>query len=49
MSILGVAIGIAAIVAVLGITRSSQADVLARLDLLGTKPADRGERPHGWR
>jgi len=36
LSILGVAIGIAAIVAVLGITRSSQADVLARIDRLGT-------------
>jgi len=36
LSILGVAIGIAAVVAVLGITRSSQADVLARIDLLGT-------------
>jgi putative ABC transport system permease protein len=33
---LGVAIGIAAVVAVLGITRSSQADLLARIDLLGT-------------
>jgi putative ABC transport system permease protein len=33
---LGVAIGIAAIVAVLGITRSSQADLLARIDQLGT-------------
>ena len=36
LSILGVAIGIAAIVAVLGITRSSQADLLARIDRLGT-------------
>jgi len=36
LSVLGVAIGIAAVVAVLGITRSSQADVLARIDLLGT-------------
>ncbi|MEV0820022.1 ABC transporter permease [Nonomuraea rubra] len=36
LSILGIAIGIAAIVAVLGITRSSQADLLARLDRLGT-------------
>ena len=36
LSILGVAVGIAAIVAVLGITRSSQADVLARIDRLGT-------------
>jgi len=36
LSILGVAIGIAAVVAVLGITRSSQADVLDRIDRLGT-------------
>src|SRR5262245_16641932 len=33
---LGVAIGIAALVAVLGITRSSQGDLLARIDALGT-------------
>jgi putative ABC transport system permease protein len=33
---LGVAIGIAAVVAILGITRSSQADLLARIDRLGT-------------
>src|SRR5690348_5219353 len=36
LSMLGVAIGIAALVAVLGITRSSQADLLARVDRLGT-------------
>jgi putative ABC transport system permease protein len=36
LSMLGVAIGIAAIVAVLGVTRSSQADLLARIDQLGT-------------
>ncbi len=36
LSVLGVAIGIAALVAVLGVTRSSQADVLARIDRLGT-------------
>lgn len=36
LSVLGVGIGIAAIVAVLGITRSSQADLLARIDRLGT-------------
>ncbi len=36
LSMLGVAIGIAAIVSVLGITRSSQADLLARIDRLGT-------------
>jgi putative ABC transport system permease protein len=34
--LLGVAIGIAAVVGVLGITRSSQAEVLARIDRLGT-------------
>jgi putative ABC transport system permease protein len=36
LSALGVAIGIGAVVAVLGVTRSSQADLLARLDRLGT-------------
>ncbi|SDL21041.1 ABC transporter permease [Nonomuraea jiangxiensis] len=36
LSMLGIAIGISAVVAVLGITRSSQADLLARLDRLGT-------------
>lgn len=36
LSILGVAIGIAAMVAVLGVARSSQADVLARIDRVGT-------------
>jgi putative ABC transport system permease protein len=36
LSALGVAIGIAAIVAVLGITRSSQAGLLAQIDRLGT-------------
>jgi len=36
LSALGVAIGIAALVAVLSITRSSQADLLAQIDLLGT-------------
>jgi putative ABC transport system permease protein len=36
LSMLGVAIGIAAVVAVLGITRSSQADLLASIDRLGT-------------
>ncbi len=33
---LGIAIGIAAITAVLGITRSSEADLLAQIDRLGT-------------
>src|SRR6266568_5315637 len=36
LSALGIAIGIAAIVSVFGITRSSQADLLARIDRLGT-------------
>jgi putative ABC transport system permease protein len=36
LSMLGVAIGIAALVAVLGVTRSSQSDLLARIDALGT-------------
>jgi putative ABC transport system permease protein len=36
LSMLGVAIGIAAVIAVLGITRSSQSDLLARIDRLGT-------------
>ena len=36
LSGLGIAIGIASIVAVLGITRSSQSDLLARIDRLGT-------------
>ncbi len=36
LSALGVAIGIAAIVAVLSITRSSQAELLAQIDRLGT-------------
>jgi len=36
LSVLGVAIGIAAMVAVLGVARSSQADVLARIDRVGT-------------
>jgi putative ABC transport system permease protein len=36
LSALGVAIGVAAIVAVLGITRSSQARLLAQIDQLGT-------------
>ena len=36
LSLLGVAIGVAAVVAVLGITRSSQAGLLAQIDRLGT-------------
>ncbi|GIF56825.1 ABC transporter permease [Asanoa iriomotensis] len=36
LSVLGVAIGIAAMVAVLGVTQSSQADVLAEIDRVGT-------------
>src|SRR6266536_714345 len=35
-SALGIAIGVAAIVAILGITRSSQSNLLAQLDQLGT-------------
>ena len=36
LSGIGIAIGIAAIVAVLGVSRSSQADLIAQLDALGT-------------
>ncbi len=36
LSALGIAIGIAAVVGVLGITRSSEANLLARIDRLGT-------------
>jgi len=36
LSALGVAIGVATVVAVLGISRTSQADLLAQLDALGT-------------
>jgi putative ABC transport system permease protein len=36
LSALGIAIGIGALVAVLGVTRSSQADLLAQIDRLGT-------------
>ncbi|HEX6681220.1 MAG TPA: ABC transporter permease [Candidatus Limnocylindrales bacterium] len=36
LSILGVTIGVAALVSVLGLTRSSQAELLARIDALGT-------------
>jgi putative ABC transport system permease protein len=36
LSGLGIAIGIASMVAVLGVTRSSQSDLLARIDRLGT-------------
>jgi putative ABC transport system permease protein len=36
LSVLGVAIGIAAMIGVLGITRSSQAEVLGQIDRLGT-------------
>jgi putative ABC transport system permease protein len=36
LSVLGIAIGIASLVAVLGITASSQADLVARIDQLGT-------------
>ena len=36
LSAVGIAIGIASMVAVLGISQSSRADLLARLDRLGT-------------
>ena len=36
LSALGIAVGIAALVAVLGITRSSQSALLAEIDQLGT-------------
>jgi len=36
LSVLGIAVGIAAIVGVLGITASSQADLIAKIDQLGT-------------
>jgi putative ABC transport system permease protein len=36
LSVVGIAVGVAALTAVLGITRSSQADLLARVDRLGT-------------
>src|SRR5262249_62026987 len=36
LSALGIAIGVAAIVAILGITRSSEANLLAQIDRLGT-------------
>jgi putative ABC transport system permease protein len=36
LSVLGIAIGIASMVALLGITASSQADLIARIDQLGT-------------
>ena len=46
LSALGIAIGIASMVAVLGISESSRADLLAQLDelgtnLLGSRPASR--------
>src|SRR5690348_11147155 len=49
LSMLGVGIGIAALVAVLGITRSSQSDLLARIDRLGTNllTVNNGKSPAG--
>src|SRR5687767_4516280 len=38
LSAFGIAIGVAAMVAVLGISESSKADLLAQLDQLGTNP-----------
>jgi len=36
LSVLGIAIGVGAIIAILGITRSSQSDLIAQIDRLGT-------------
>src|SRR5262245_65417889 len=36
LSVLGIAIGIGAIISILGITRSSQSDLIAQIDRLGT-------------
>jgi len=49
LSVLGIAIGIAAIVAVLGVTRSSQSDLLAQIDRLGTNllTVAQGQSPTG--
>jgi putative ABC transport system permease protein len=49
LSVLGVGIGIAALVAVLGITQSSQSDLLARIDRLGTNllTVANGQSPGG--
>jgi putative ABC transport system permease protein len=49
LSVLGIAIGSAAIVAVLGIARSSQSELLARIDRLGTSLliAANGTTPDG--
>src|SRR5690242_19018331 len=49
LSVLGIAIVIAAIVAVLGITRSSQSDLLAQIDRLGTNllTVAEGQSPTG--
>jgi putative ABC transport system permease protein len=46
LSALGIAIGVAAIVGVLGISASSQADLLARLDRLGTNLLTVGPGQH---
>jgi putative ABC transport system permease protein len=49
LAALGISIGIAAVVAVLGITRSSQSDLLAKIDRLGTNllTAANGQSPTG--
>jgi len=49
LSVLGIAAGIAAIVAVLGIARSSQSDLIARIDRLGTNllTVTNGRTPSG--
>ena len=44
LSALGIAIGVAAIVAVLGLSSSSQAGLLAEIDKLGTNLLDRHQR-----
>ena len=49
LSALGIAIGVAAIVAVLGLSSSSQAGLLSQIDRLGTNllTVTNGQRPHG--
>ena len=44
LSALGIAIGVAAIVAVLGLSSSSQAGLLAEIDQAGHQPAHRHQR-----
>ena len=49
LSALGIAIGVAAIVAVLGLSASSQAGLLAEINKLGHQPAHRHQRPDAFR